>query len=347
MGANIKQYRQAFDISQNFIDAIKINKYPIDMFAVLSRNQEARILVSSFKDYKEWLKITGKTCSDSIKDAKCYYDPSNNVYIIVYNEKKPKNRIRFSLAHELGHIILKHLDDERTEIERGGLDDITYYMMEGAANTFAGNFLAPPILIHERLAGRRFNISDISQYFLMSYEAVRDYRKQDYRHWLEFSHSESEYRILDKCKNKLFPHFCDNCSYTSYGKDVKYCPICGASINSNYGSEDSTTMQYPKIELNEKGRTKECPCCGNNEHVEDAFFCMICGKPAVNQCTFAINGYSSSEQCEHDEPLPGNARYCPYCGNKTTFLEQSLLMPWDNPEINSEFDSEDDSDVPF
>ena len=31
MSASIKQYKVAFDLSQQFIDAIKINKYPIDV----------------------------------------------------------------------------------------------------------------------------------------------------------------------------------------------------------------------------------------------------------------------------------------------------------------------------
>lgn len=344
MSASIKQYKSAFDLSQVLADTIKVSKYPIDIFKVFKRKKGPPILISSFEDYKSWATLKGRKCPDEVKDAKCYFDPETGVYIIVYNEKKSKKRIRFSLAHELGHIILNHLSDERTEIDRGGLDDITYYKMEGAANTFAGNFLAPPILIHERLSGMSFDVADIADFFNLSKESVRDYRRRDYQYWLSIPHEKNENRILERCKSRMFPHFCYNCSNLSYGKKYMFCPICGEQSLSNYESEVFAVSKYAGIDLNEDGRTSECPICKNEEHMSNATFCMICGKPAVNQCTSAILVYGNGDQCDHIEPLPGNARYCPYCGSETTFLREGLLKRWDDAHVSIDLD---DDSLPF
>ena len=352
MSANIKQYKAAFDLSQQFIDAAKITKYPIDVPWVLQHRTNRTILISSFADYKRWAIGAGRKCPDELQDAKCYYLPESDLYIIVYNEKKSKKRIRFSLAHELGHIILEHLHDKRTEIDRGGLEDVAYFAMEGAANTFAGNFLAPPILIQERISGKHFDISDIAKFFNISNESVRNYRKRDYQYWLEIPHEPCENRILERCKNSIFPCFCNSCSSSFYGKHYLFCPICGSQSLSSYEGEENAMAKYSGVKIGEGGRTAPCPICGNEEHVEGATFCMICGKPAVNQCTVAISQYGNNDQCDHTEPLPGNARYCPYCGSETTFLKEGLLKVWNGSQVpavveNQALCDDDGSDLPF
>ena len=70
-------------------------------------------------------------------------------------------------------------------------------------------------------------------------------------------------------------------------------------------------MQYPGIDLDAYGRTKVCPVCGSDELLAGQY-CHICGTLVVNACT---------GNCERSRKtaLPGNARYCPYCGSQTTF----------------------------
>lgn len=350
MSANISQYKDAFCLSQAVIDAMEIDEFPISMLRVFDRKELAqRILVSSFQSYKEWALAAGLPCPDELKDAKCYYHPSSNIYIIVYNEKKPSNRTRFSLAHELGHIALHHLDDERTEICRGGLDDVTYYAMEGAANTFAGNFLAPPILIRERIDNGKFNVTDIARFFRLSEPAVKTYRQQDYKYWLKMTPSRHEINILDRCKDKLFPKFCRTCKAITYQKGARHCICCGAALKGSQNARGVKVMIYPSLTLREDGRVQECPNCKNEEHIAGADFCMICGSPAVNICTFAHaeNVPYEYNQCSHTEPLPGNARFCPYCGNKTVFFEAGILKAWNHEEPGFAELSDDDGNLPF
>ena len=345
MSASIKQYRTAFDLSQVLADTIKVSKYPIDIFEVFKHKKGPPILVSSFSDYKSWANSAGRKCQDEVKDAKCYFDPGTGVYIIVYNEKKSKKRIRFSLAHELAHIVLDHLNDERTEIDRGGLDDITYYAMEGAANTFAGNFLAPPILIHERLSGSHFDIYDIARFFDLSNESVRDYRKRDYQYWLSMPHRQCEKRILERCKSKMFPHFCYNCSSVSYGKGFMFCPICGDQSLSNYESEDFAMAKYSGIDTDESKRALECPVCHNTELIDNGTFCMICGSSIVNTCG---EEFPPNRTAFCGTSLPGNARFCPFCGSPTTFFNKGFLDAWDYEPPNDNVQKYvDDGELPF
>ena len=75
------------------------------------------------------------------------YDPDTNRYLILYNAEMNAGRIRWTLAHEIGHIYIGHLEIiEGAEIaynEQRGF----YDQFESEADYFAWNLLAPlPIL---------------------------------------------------------------------------------------------------------------------------------------------------------------------------------------------------------
>lgn len=335
MSANIIKYRSAFDVSQTLLDITGINEFPLNFDDIFSKKKRDPILVSSMKDYNEWVFSKHPSHWEPIfvSDAKCFYYPDRDTYMILYNEARPKTRIRFSLAHELGHIVLGHLNNERTEISRGGVDDPTYYAMEGAANTFAGNLLAPPILIDDFLSGAKFDVERISTRFNISPSASKDYRSEDYKYWKTLIPSKHEKAVLKRCHSGLHKQVCIECGATFEIKGALFCPICGAtSLSFRFRGKEGEEMIFPGAKLNKSGQAKECLQCKNEEHLEDAEFCMICGKPIINRCTFAIDENASSAygQCSHDEPLPGNARYCPYCGSKTTFYEQGVLLSYDD-----------------
>lgn len=327
MSASLFKYRDAFYKSQKLFNYLKLDSFPVDMFEIFQKAKRFPILVVSLKEYnRDHIPL-------KIKDAKCFYYPEK-AYLIVYNEQKPDVRIRFSLAHELGHIILGHLNDKRTEIERGGLDDVTYYILEGAANTFAGNFLAPPILIHKKLSGNSFYAEEIASLFGLSSEAVQDYRYPDYIEWLTIRKDPCEMLILDRCYEHLFPNYCQRCGSLFYGSDVKYCPVCG-SKNIAYCKGGADFMKtYPGVPTNENKKVLTCPCCGNEEFETEGDYCPICGTFLFNHCVDTIktdDGINhSQEACEQGKILPSNYRFCPYCGNETYFYQMGFLKNWDS-----------------
>lgn len=74
---------------------------------------------------------------------------------------------------------------------------------------------------------------------------------------------------------------------------------------------------------------------------------MICGSNIINQC--------NNVTCEFEGLLPGNARYCPYCGSTTSFYTSGYLNDWDDitkngviypPEVEETFLAIE-SDCPF
>ena len=100
-------------------------------------------------------------------------------------------------------------------------------------------------------------------------------------------------------------------------------------------------MIYPAIQLREDGRVVECLHC-KNEEIETGDFCKICGKVIINRCAQSFQG-----PCEESggKPLPGNARFCPYCGSNTTFFNDKLLVPWNKIGLHSEILTDDE--LPF
>lgn len=355
MSCSIERYPDAFYFSQKVLNLCGCASYPVDIERIITSYAKARIIVISETDYKRFRFETKQTRPYiAIKDGRVYYSPKRDIYTIVYNETSYKNRIRFTLAHEFAHIVLGHLSDQRTEINRGGLPDVDYYAYEGAANTFAGNFLVPPIILSEKLGGTPFISSVVARLFQISTKSVEDFRKADFAYWTTLTPTQDEFHILSRYRMRRITYFCDDCSSVFMIRGAKYCPICGAKAKIiKPGVDESVGRIYEKIELNEKGQVKECAVCGNEEHVNEALYCMICGKPIVNRCVSAINEiYDDQLTCQHTEPLPGNARYCPYCGGRTTFLVENVLREWEKviaSSSGSDFAGEydDDGELPF
>ena len=63
---------------------------------------------------------------------------------------------------------------------------------------------------------------------------------------------------------------------------------------------------------------------------EEGEYCKICGFTLVNFCASTIVDENEEEKsirmpCEKGKRLPSNARYCPFCGNETSFLQNKIL----------------------
>ncbi len=129
----------------------------------------------------------------------------DNIY---YNDNMPKTRVRFSLAHELGHIVLEHGD----------------YLVpenEAEANYFASYLLAPRIAIHY---ARCENEKEVSRIFNMSNEAAR-YAFNDYLRW----HRKIAIYKMSSLDKSLYEHFYD-VDYKGFVYNKKRCGYCEEPI---------------------------------------------------------------------------------------------------------------------
>ena len=310
------KHSRAYLLSQEILCRLGTDAFPLNVFLAAKQACPLPVVFMTLSEYRGRIQIQDDLL---VKDALCICRPGRG-YLILYNEKQSKKRIRFSIAHELGHIMLGHLEDGRTEISGGGLDDYTYFTMEGEANTFAGNFLAPPILIDAVVrATGRMDPALLANIFYLSQQAIKEYRLEDYRNWKQQSPHALEQTLLARCRQSLYLYRCDNCGQTA-ADEYAFCPVCGQSAMQAKKWGERAAMQYPGIDLDAYGRTKVCPVCGSDELLAGQY-CHICGTLVVNACT---------GNCERSRKtaLPGNARYCPDCGSQTTFFRDGFLTQW-------------------
>lgn len=281
-------------------------------------------------------------CETDDACADYYYD--SNKAIIYYNDVIKwkfinSNRYRWSIAHELGHIMLgHHAATNKTRIFRSSLSDVEYDYFEEEADYFAQLILVP----HRPLL--EFNIknfNDIRKLCKISKPASKR-RFYEFIRWKRFRTTDDKYdnRIFHYYFSFVFKRKCKKCGAGIIQRHGKHCPICGSKNTLEWG--DGDTMKYPLLETHENGKLKECAICKNEETNINGEHCQICGTAIVNRC--------SDTQCINENILPSNARYCPICGSKSIFLETGALKEWDYTE-NNRMDSQNFSffhnDLPF
>lgn len=138
--------------------------------------------------------------------------------IVAYNEEKPIGRIRFSLMHELGHHVLNHTGNSKTN--------------EKDANTFASYILAPRMAIHY---AKCKNANDVAHLFNLSHEASEnafdDYRRW-HRHVIIYKMSQSDKAMYNQFYDENKKCFiwsikkCDFCGTKLYNSPENHCKIC-------------------------------------------------------------------------------------------------------------------------
>ena len=83
-------------------------------------------------------------------DAKTQHLRGQADYLVVYDDRVENyQRVRWTIAHEIGHIVLGHLTSfDATALNRGSLTEAEYRVLEREADTFAVNLLAPMTIIN-------------------------------------------------------------------------------------------------------------------------------------------------------------------------------------------------------
>lgn len=114
-----------------FLIKNKVSKYPLNLQEIADNNNW---LISSYKDYCISYKLNEDELIKEYPDGFTAKTKDNN-FIICYNENNVKQRNRFTICHEMGHIILQH-------IYKGA-------KLEKEANMFASRILMPMLLIKE------------------------------------------------------------------------------------------------------------------------------------------------------------------------------------------------------
>ena len=236
---------------------------------------------------------------------------------IVKNRGRVIGNVRFSKAHELGHIFLNHFHDFELSSSSLSKDDGERWVLEREADVFAEELLAPTAILR---ACSCYDKESIKVLCNMSNEAAeyvigditRDYNvRERERVTLECQFDSfirrKEYLLL------ISPEFCSVCG-SPFSLNDSYCRMCGRHISSHATHEDS--FLYPTtIHLRNSGRVYYCIKCGKTD-LPISTHCDMCSAPLYNFCT----------GCQ--TKLLGDDRYCGICGCKSLFFQERLIDAW-------------------
>ena len=186
-----------------------ITYFPLDCFSLLAAyNYEVYKYSDLYKKNPLLLELCGGYSGEAFSEQ--------NTKIVAYNERQNPQRIRFSLMHELGHIILGHRGESNQN--------------EQEANYFASNILAPKMAIHYSSCK---NHTEIAKLFNISLQAA-DIAFTEYRRWhrmaaykMNFVDKEIYQHFYNKDEDKFvcFPRYCD-CGAEVTNRKYNCCNHC-------------------------------------------------------------------------------------------------------------------------
>lgn len=190
-----------------------IQSFPIDCFKIL---EQYHLRTYTYTELKEYNLELYKICMLYSNDAFCYKDT------ICYNEDILEGRIRFSLMHELGHIVLGHPYNHTDTVEQ-------------EANYFVSNILAPRLAIY--YANCRNNV-EVSKLFSITLEAS-EYAFNDYRRFKRRLHINK----LSPVDKKIYQHFYHP-EFNAFVFHLDTCSLCGAQIHNHTGDICFRCLRY-------------------------------------------------------------------------------------------------------
>ena len=141
------------------------------------------------------------------KSGCTHYDTAQDRYLVLYNDSTANNnvqgRIRWTLAHELSHVRLKHLPHISTNhIAENSFNNLTDPELEAEADRFAALLLCPMPLFEQL---RIQSPADIHRVFGLSREAA-DVRWREYQKWIHHHKKtalENDLKHLYRIRNTL------------------------------------------------------------------------------------------------------------------------------------------------
>ncbi|WP_438491063.1 ImmA/IrrE family metallo-endopeptidase [Paenibacillus sp. IHBB 3054] len=330
-------YKKAELAANAILLGSKTKEFPIKVKQIAKKFTNLRIRSYSWFAKKQSMSIQEVCEFAESEEGCCYYNEAKKDYLILYNDLvQTPGRVRWTLAHELGHYVLKHNEiSDRTTLGRSSLSKSEYDVLEKEANCFARSLLAPPSIL---FAMRTFNAFDLSYWFGLSTEAaantLRFFRK-GIEQGVKFNPLDKVYLLFKEAiHNKNNEHFCMKCSNSFVLTNPIYCPVCGSKRIFKRGKK---VVKYEGYPLDEQGKALICPRCNNEDIHSKGEYCPVCGLMLVNRCT----GYKFIDSSYEDESVPcgtivpGYARCCHICGCSTTYYESGILPAWDEKGSHS------------
>ena len=175
------RYEEIRSTVADLIEDWGISVYPFSVWELVRR---MGIRTIRYSELPEWLRIEVELYWP---DAITLYPPDFNPAktVIFYNDRFDREHIRFTVAHELAHLVLMHPDT--------GED-----VYEHEADIFANYLLAPsPLVMRDSM----LDVDAIHDDFQVSYGCARSVRDRAKKRYIHGSKNPTEYerRILAFC----------------------------------------------------------------------------------------------------------------------------------------------------
>lgn len=135
---NYKAYQNTRDAAWRILLDCKITDLPIDL------NHVCRCLGVKAVSYQAHWRDGVLPPLAGLTDGIAFF--SGGEPIVLYDRNKPSGRIRFTVAHELGHLVLGHIDTGTVSVAKRQAQP-TNSPLERAANQFAARLLAPACVL--------------------------------------------------------------------------------------------------------------------------------------------------------------------------------------------------------
>ena len=139
-------YDRIEEFANDLIEDLGLKLFPVNCFEV------AFLLGIEIKKYSEIPDEDRDFVVSKYEDG--YSVRIENKYIIYYNDTMIRERIKFTIWHEIAHIQLGHLEPDCTE---------SYARLEEEANHFASYVMAPLAFIHNLGLSDPWEIADVCE----------------------------------------------------------------------------------------------------------------------------------------------------------------------------------------
>jgi hypothetical protein len=172
----VPRWKRSVDMAQSFIFDIGVCCLPVDLFPLYEKS--GWVLLTYAQTKTIYPRFNADTMMKQKTDAKTFL-LADGSYITIYNEKLHPRRIRWTLGHEIGHIVLGHFEFEKTYAGIG-LCGEEREVLEDEANIFCAELMAPFCVLKELKAT---SIEKIREFTGLSWAAASNRQKSLQYHW--------------------------------------------------------------------------------------------------------------------------------------------------------------------
>jgi len=327
-------YYRSVRAALNVLRETDADSFPINLKRVL------RFRNVKLKTYEEIVSTGKYSLQDCFtffgEDGAAIFYPAAGRYVIAYNShSRSSHRKRFTIAHELGHIVLGHHSEYGAPVlKRYFIEKPLYDVLEDEANCFARNLLSPPMAANSllRLHGYTFSQFDkrkdrnvwirvpgaavvndpprglSDSFFIQNAFFITNAAAETRCHFLK---SDLMYTPMAEAES-LLSRFrftsrwrCRACGAPKID-GASYCYNCGEEGRFGYFSKNPEP-ERPVFLRYMGGQFISCPFCGNGRIPAGSYFCTVCGQPVSNPCMPAADVTSGSETLGSDTSCAGIA----------------------------------------